>query len=170
LAPVRIRIAPARPGFVHPLGRREIREVLAFVGPIASYGLRSIELRHAVGDEGSPLTLASLRVPGVVLLVEQPEQPWLIRGSLTAATRRRLERAGAQVVEVEPITRVEWPGDTLADFMRFDGLLHEIGHHLVQHHTGKRTARVLRTADHERRAQRFADACRRAWAGGGGPS
>jgi hypothetical protein len=48
--------------------------------------------------------------------------------------------------------------------MLFDGLMHEIGHHLIQHHTGKRLARVMRTTDHERSAGRFADACRRAWA------
>jgi hypothetical protein len=42
--------------------------------------------------------------------------------------------------------------------------MHEIGHHLIQHHTGKRLARVMRTADHERRADQFAEACRRTWA------
>jgi hypothetical protein len=48
--------------------------------------------------------------------------------------------------------------------MLFDGLMHEIGHHLIQQHTGKRTARVMRTGDHERRADAFADACRKTWA------
>ena len=81
----------------------------------------------------------------------------------------RLEHARAVVSTIDSETRVEWPGETLADCMRFDGLLHEIGHHLIQHYTGKRTARVMRTADHERRAQRFADACRRAWVEKGGP-
>jgi hypothetical protein len=54
---------------------------------------------------------------------------------------------------------VDWPGDTLRDFLLFDGLMHEIGHHM----TGKRTARVMRTADHERRADAFATACRLVW-------
>jgi hypothetical protein len=47
--------------------------------------------------------------------------------------------------------------------MLVDGLMHEIGHHLIQHHKGKRLARVMRTADHERRAKQFAEACRQAW-------
>jgi hypothetical protein len=41
--------------------------------------------------------------------------------------------------------------------------MHEIGHHVVQHRTGKRGARVMRTADHERRADAFAAACRLRW-------
>ena len=62
-------------------------------------------------------------------------------------------------------TRVEWPDETLRDFVLFDGLMHEIGHHLVQHHRGKRSRRVMRTTDHERYAEAFAAACRLAWAG-----
>jgi hypothetical protein len=47
--------------------------------------------------------------------------------------------------------------------MLVDGLMHEIGHHLIQHHKGKRLARVMRTAEDERRAKQFAEACRQAW-------
>lgn len=162
-ATLRIHGVAARPGFVHPLGRPGIRELLAFVGPLATYGVRSIELARAVDDASAAVRLAGLQVPGVVRLYEQPEPPWLLRGTLPAVAVARLERAGAAVAMSGSTTRVEWPGETLADWMRFDGLLHEIGHHLIQHHTGKRTSRVMRTADHERRAQRFADACRRAW-------
>jgi hypothetical protein len=159
----RIRVGRCRPGFVHPIGRREIVDALAFFGPLVSYGLRSIELRQPVGDAAESIALARLQVPGRIVLYEQSKPPWLIQGEPAQGSRERLERAGA-TVESGPLgTRVEWPGDSLASFMLFDGLMHEIGHHLIQHHTGKRTARVMRTADHERRAQRFADACRRAW-------
>ena len=44
--------------------------------------------------------------------------------------------------------------------MLFDGLMHEIGHHMIQHDTGKRATRAMRTVDHERRADAFAAACR----------
>jgi hypothetical protein len=156
-------VTPPRSGFAHPIGRPVIREALEFFGPIAQYGLRSIELRQAGdGFAGAPV-LATLRVPGTVILYEQPEPPWTIPGRLSARSEEQLRHAGA-IVEVGPAAVViDWPGSTLADFMLFDGLMHEIGHHLVQHHTGKRTARVMRTADHERRARRFATACRKAW-------
>lgn len=162
-APVRIRVTQARPGFHHPLGRREIRELLAFFGPVTTYGVRSIELMRLPNDDPTTIRFAMLRVPGVVLLFEQAESPWVVPGSMSETAVDRLAHAGAVVSTIDSVTGIEWPGETLADCMRFDGLLHEIGHHLIQHHTGKRTARVMRTADHERRAQRFADACRRAW-------
>ncbi len=168
-ASVRIRVTQARPGFHHPLGRREIRELLAFFGPVTTYGVRSIELTRLPGDDPTTIRLATLRVPGVVLLYEQAESPWVVPGGMSETAVDRLEHARAVVSTIDSETRVEWPGETLADCMRFDGLLHEIGHHLIQHYTGKRTARVMRTADHERRAQRFADACRRAWVEKGGP-
>jgi hypothetical protein len=160
----RIRVGRCRPGFFHPIGRGEIIEALAFFGPPARYGLRSIELRQSVGEEDGSITLARLLVPGVIVLYEQAMPPWLIRGELTQESKARLERAGAAVESEPAVTRVEWRGRSLPDFMLFEGLMHEIGHHLIQHHTGKRLARVMRTADQERRAEQFTEACRRAWA------
>jgi hypothetical protein len=168
-ASIRIRVTAARPGFHHPLGRREIRELLDFFGPVTTYGVRSIELTHLPTDDRTSVRLASLRVPGVVLVYEQAESPWVVHGRMSEAAVHQLERAGAVLSTMDSATRIAWPGETLADCMRFDGLLHEIGHHLIQHHNGKRTARVMRTADHERRAKRFADACRRAWVEKAGP-
>lgn len=160
---VRVRVSRCRPGFIHPIGRREIADALAFFGPLVSYGLRSIELRQSGGEGLGSLALARLLVPGRIVLYEQPEPPWEIRGVLSSGSRDLLERAGAMVIGGPSVTRIEWPGDTLAGLMLFDGLMHEIGHHLIQQNTGKRTARVMRTADHERSAERFANACRRAW-------
>jgi hypothetical protein len=159
----RIRVGRCRPGFLHPIGRGEIVEALAFFGPLVRYGLRSIELRQAGEEERGSLTLARLVVPGRILLYEQSEPPWLIRGDLSRGSRERLERTGAIIESGPASTRVDWPGDSLAHLMLFDGLMHEIGHHLIQHHKGKRPARMMRTADHERRARDFADGCRRSW-------
>jgi Zn-dependent peptidase ImmA (M78 family) len=36
-------------------------------------------------------------------------------------------------------------------------LLHEIGHHILQQHKGKRRPRIARTRDHEAFAARFAE-------------
>lgn len=161
----RIRVGRCRPGFLHPIGRGEIVGALTFFGPLARYGLRSIELRQSVGEEDGTLMLARLLVPGRIVLLEQAQPPWLIRAELAQDSRDRLKRAGAEIDSSPSVTRIEWPGRSLADFVLFNGLMHEIGHHLIQHHKGKRLARVMRTADHERRAEQFADDCRQAWVG-----
>jgi hypothetical protein len=164
LKPVRIHVTRPRPGFVHPIGRREVLEALDFFGPLAAYGLRSVELRHADLVASGAHVLARLQVPGTVILYEQRESPWTFAGQPSEESLRRIRDAGA-IVDIGPAaTIIDWPGETLAEFMLFDGLMHEVGHHLIQHHTGKRTARVARTADHERAAERFAAACRTAWA------
>lgn len=43
----------------------------------------------------------------------------------------------------------------LRDFMRFDVLLHELGHHVLQHRVRK-VGNVQRRSDHERFAETFA--------------
>jgi hypothetical protein len=162
--PVRVRATRPRAGLIHPLRRRQVLETLDFFGPLATYGLRTVELRHAdLESQGVPV-LARLRVPGTVILYEQRASPWTIGGRLSEESVHRLRDAGA-IVDIGPSAAViHWSDETLANFMRFDGLMHEVGHHLIQHHTGKRTTRVMRTADHERAAERFAAACRAAWA------
>jgi hypothetical protein len=160
---VEVWVCPPRPGFFHPAGTGDITRLLAFFGPSVSYGLRRVELRQRVGDNRSGLLMAGLMVPGVVVLYEQPRPPWTIAGGLTADSSRRLLRAGAHIRVAAALSRVDWPAQTLRDFVLFDGLMHEIGHHMIQHDTGKRAARVMRTADHEQRADAFAAACRRAW-------
>ncbi len=90
------------------------------------------------------------------------EGPWRLPGRLPAKQRRRLQRAGA-VVEVPPPglqTLVAWPDRSLRDFMLFDVLMHEVGHHLIQHYKGKRHVRQARTKDHEAFAEHFARRCR----------
>ena len=54
-------------------------------------------------------------------------------------------------------TLVDWPKDTLRRFMQEKVLLHELGHHVLQHHKGKRPVRVARTRDHESFAARFTE-------------
>jgi hypothetical protein len=155
---VHVRVSRARPGFTHPAGASDVRRALAFFGPTATYGLSRVELRHGAGR---PL-VAALAEPGVVVLYEQPCPPWTIRGRLTAETQRRLRRAGATIDVGATATHVDWPGRTLRDFMLLDGLMHEIGHHVVQHRARKQRP-TMRTVDHERRADAFAAACRLAW-------
>jgi hypothetical protein len=51
---------------------------------------------------------------------------------------------------------VHWPEGSLRAFFLFDVLLHELGHHRVQHEKGKRAARTRRTSDHEQAASVWA--------------
>ncbi|GAA4472365.1 hypothetical protein [Phytohabitans houttuyneae] len=162
-AAVPIRERAPRRGFVHPAGPADVARVLTFFGPAATYGLRRVELRQRPAG-GSGVAVAALRVPGIVLLFEQPAPPWSLSGRLADVTAARLARAGARVAVGEAVTRVDWPSDTLRDFMLFDGLMHEIGHHTVQHAARKRRTRAMRTADHERRADVYATRARHAWA------
>jgi hypothetical protein len=166
---VDIVVVPSRRGYVHPLRPADIKRSLDFFGPLASYGLRSVELQPALARHPQRMQIARLLVPGKVVLYEQLEPPWSVRG-LTEVSIERLRRAGAWVEEGLGGARVDWTPDALRDFVLFDGLMHEIGHHLIQYHMGKRTTRVMRTADHERRATAFADACRRAWANAQSPT
>ncbi len=137
--------------------------MLTFVGPIGTYGIKTVELRHRPGEQARTISLARYRSPDSILLFEQPTPPWVLPGRLNEATAVRLHRAGALIDLAEMTTVIDWPDDSLSLFMAFDGLLHEIGHHVIQQYEGKRNIRKKRTADHERRADAFALACRKAW-------
>jgi hypothetical protein len=159
---VDIVVVPARRGYFHPLKPAEIRRAFEFFGPLAVYGIRSVEMRPLVQRSARGVPIARLQVPGKIVLFEQMHPPWNVRG-LAGESIDRLRRAGATVKEGLGAARVDWTPQALKDFVLFEGLMHEIGHHLIQQHTGKRLVRVMRTANHEHRAAAFADACRRAW-------
>lgn len=159
----RVREVRPRPGFLHPASPADIRSFLSFFGPVCAYGIRLIELRQQAPNASPEILLAVLRVPGTILMFEQPASPWLLSGQMHPDTISRLIAAGARI-ETSPISTIaHWPDETLRDFILFDGLMHEIGHHLVQQYRGKRESRVMRTKDHERRASAFADLCRHVW-------
>lgn len=157
-----------QPGYHHPAGITDLRRVLALVGPIATYGLRNVELRNAPTANGTLPPLGRLQVPGRILLFEQPLPPWELRGELSPRERLAVERSGGRVEASPPwVTTIHWPNESLRDFMLFDVFLHEVGHHYLQHHKGKRTVRIARTGDHEAFAESFArqlaEDCREAW-------
>jgi hypothetical protein len=160
----RLRVSRPRHGCHHPAGRADIVRVLRFFGESYTYGLHSIEL---LKGEGAPLdfSLGRLFVPGRIVLYDQPPSPWLLAGTLPEEEAARLRRAGAVCETAEDgfQTTIAWPGDTLREFMLFEVLMHEIGHHLIQQYKGKRPARVARTRDHEAFAHQFAARCRELW-------
>jgi hypothetical protein len=159
----KISVRRPRKGFVHPADRSQIRKILTHFGELSWYGVHEICLVH------NPATLAEnklifggLSLPGKIVLYEQPDPPWLLIGMLRADQRALLESAGARIEVSSDGTRskVDWPGDTLSDFMLFEVLMHEIGHHVIQQFKGKREAQVLRKKDHEALALAFARRCR----------
>ncbi len=158
----RLRLQRPGPGHLHPATRADITAVLTFFGAHCIYGLRSIALVHSEPAPDARLRIARLIVPGRIILFAQPTPPWLLPGRLTHPDEERLHRAGANVERLagEGHTIVSWPGQTLRDYLLFDGLMHEIGHHLIQQYRGKRTVRLARTKDHEAFADHFARQCR----------
>jgi hypothetical protein len=162
----RVIIQHPRQGYLHVLTKADVIEVLDFVGAEAAYGLRSIELsqQSAASTIGLPL-FGQLIVPGRIMVYEQPSPPWRLPGILPEPDVEKMRQSGA-LVEIDhevQATFVHWPGDSLSNFMIFEVLLHEIGHHILQHNAGKRKQRIARTRDHEAFADRFADRCRAAW-------
>ena len=157
---LRIVVRESRSGFHHPADKRDVLEMLKAVGPVAFYGLRSIELARSPADSLISMPVfGRYYVPGRIILFEQPLPPWRLPGLLKGDVARRLERAGAVVTRLTDVgaTLVHWPHATLRRFMLEEVLLHELGHHVLQHHKGKRPVRVARTRDHESFAARFAE-------------
>ncbi len=162
-----LRVARPREGYHHPATRPAVVRLLRFFGEPCTYGLQSVELVR--GDAGAPadeLRFGRLLVPGRIVLYDQPLTPWVLPGRLPDGESERLRAAGALVEAAGLQTLVAWPGETLRQFMLFDVLMHEIGHHMIQQYKGKRLVRVLRTRDHEAFAAQFARRCRRIYLGG----
>ena len=155
----RIILRKTHPGFHHPAGKREIIQFLHSIGPIALYGLRVVEVVRTPDVTGrASLVFGRYEAPGRILLFEQPELPWCVPGILNLADTKRFTSFGA-IVTIQSdsqITTVEWPKDSLKHFMLEGVLLHELGHHALQHYKGKRPVRIARTRDHEAAAERFA--------------
>jgi hypothetical protein len=89
-----------------------------------------------------------------------PAPPWR-RLSLSSADEARLGYAGATLdTDDRGFLHVAWPGDTLRDFVLLHVLLHEVGHHVLQHKRRRRD-RIARTRDHEAFAELYAARARR---------
>jgi hypothetical protein len=152
----RILIQTPNAGFYHPATKSEILEVLENIGPVVLYGLRSVELVRARAGKAGALIFGGYESPGRVLLYEQATPPWRLPGMLRGNQARRFKRAGAIITTQRDTgtTLVDWPADSLKQYMLEEVLLHELGHHVLQHE-GKRPGRIARTRDHEVFAAQF---------------
>jgi len=155
----RIIIRDPQAGFHHAATKQDVIEVLEEIGPVALYGLRLIELSRAPSGHPSAVpTFGQYHVPGRILIYEQPLPPWRLPGVPPAGIARQLENAGAVLTLLPDVgaTLVDWPDGMLRRFILEEVLLHELGHHVLQQHKGKRLRRIARTRDHEAFAARFA--------------
>src|SRR6266850_3692061 len=134
-----LRILVQKPGvgFYHPASSKDILAVLRDVGPLALYGLRAVELvRFPVGSDS--LNFGRYEAPGRIILFAQSVKARRLQGLLKPDVVQYLEHAGA-VVTLLPgaeTTLVGWQRLALRRFMLEEVLLHELGHHLLQHHKG----------------------------------
>ena len=162
----RVIVKRSRIGCMHPAEKADIVNLLQFFGPECFYGLRSISLVQGSGTaDGIFLPFGRLAVPGEIILYDQPKPPWFVGGSISSAERAKLERAGALVEtsEHDMHSLIRWTENDLKNFMLFEVFMHEVGHHIIQQYKGKRSARVMRTKDHERFADSFAKECRHSY-------
>lgn len=158
----RIRRQPPRKGYYHPASPRDIKAMLHYFGELSYYGVREIQLAQRPAISCGKIVLAKLSIPGKIILFEQPFFPWSVGGTLEQEMLEILEAAGAQVENSDDGCRskISWSAQDLRKFMLFEGLMHEVGHHIIQQFKGKRTSQVLRLKDHELLARNFARRCR----------
>lgn len=155
----RIAVHRPHPGFVHPATTADLTRVLDALGEAHLHGLKSIglvEARQAATD-GQP-TFARLLDTGSILLFEQPKPPWMFSGSLDEGLLVRFREAGAIVTPTDGCTPtlVDWPAETLRDFMIFDVLLQEIVDHVQRRDNAGKNASMTTGEDVASVRQRIA--------------
>jgi hypothetical protein len=142
--------------------RAEVAEVLRFVGEDGCYGLRSVSLAGSAARPDG--LLGRLTGPGEIALYAPRPTPWILRGALPEEEATRLRAAGARLeARVAGGIAVHWTQESLKAFVLLDVLLHEIGHHRLQHESRRPTRRAARTREHEAAAERFARRMRERW-------
>ncbi len=153
--PLRLAITKQKPlpGTHYPITLQDIRDLLAALGPVSTYGLKSVRLRQegAVRREG--IVFAEYGLSGDITLFALPASPWWLPFLLTAEDSASFERYGAHIEADSRLetTTVAWSPDGLRQFTLYEVLAHELGHHLLQRTRGTK-AKVCRHGDHERRA------------------
>lgn len=158
----RIVVKRPRTGFFHPADKALIERVLIHFGEISWYGVQEISLLQNSKATVNKLSFGSLIIPGKIQLFEQRKPPWFLNGGLAPEQQSLLENAGA-IIEFSSDhmrCKIDWPDDSLTNFMLFEVLMHEVGHQIIQQFKGKRTVQVLRTKEHELLALAFARRCR----------
>lgn len=148
---LRILTQKPLPHLVCPLHPQEIRAFLHCLGPSAVYGLRVIRLRQECLLNSSGIVFAEYVVPDEIHLYAVPASPWQFRFVPSRSDCEAFTRHGASVHidKSRGQTTVYWTPNGLKSYLLYEVLAHEIGHHVLQHNTGKRQAQIRRRYDHE---------------------
>ena len=146
------------PGFVLPLRSCDVRLFLTRLGPAAAYGLCEVRLRRECLFGTIGVTFAEYILPGRIDVYAVPASPWRLAFVPPPADLQAIGRYAARVDvnQAARQTTVWWEPGGLTAFFLYEVLAHEIGHHVLQQHRGKRSAQVCRRADHESCADLYA--------------
>jgi hypothetical protein len=146
------------PGIIQPLTAAAVRDLLERVGPEYWYGLR--EVRIAANGAGSPgsTALAEYRLPGTIIVYGVTSACWRIGGLVSMEALAHMTECGARILHNPSpwATHICWTQDSLAAFYLRHVLPHELGHHRIQHRSGKPRRQRCRRADHEALARLYA--------------
>jgi hypothetical protein len=159
--PISIQRPP--PGLTHPLTQRDIRSLIEGFGPLSIYGLRSIRLRSESAILADGIVFGEYALPGGIHLYSLPEGDWNLPFLLLPQDRAAFRRHGAQIeIDVHRgQTSVTWHEQGLKQYLLYDVLAHEFGHHAVQRRCGKFLATTCRKSDHEAQADLYGMRSRR---------
>lgn len=143
------------PGTFHPLRPRDIRGLLEQAGGASAYGLNRIRMRYECAFLSDAVLFGEYLLAGEIHLYAVPPSPWRIPFVPAEEDIAAFRRHGARVLvsEARQMTTVEWSEEGLRGFYLYEVLAHELGHHLLHYHRGKRLAVTCRRSDHERRAE-----------------
>lgn len=152
-----IHIRRPLPGMICPLDSHDVQQILERLGPVATYGLRSVRLHGSAMFTREGLLFGEYLLSGEIRLYAAPELPWRLPFLLAQEDQTALSRYGAQIAVDEqlPQTTVDWTVEGLKAFYLAEVLAHELGHHRFQVAHGKQTAIFCRRKDHERCADLY---------------
>ena len=149
-----IRVQKPLPGLIHPLHARDIRGFLEAMGPTSMYGVKCIRLRSESGVTAQGIVFGEYLLSGEIHLYAVPSLTWKLPFEMHAADLADFARYGCRC-EIDALlgqTTLAWSLAGLRDYTLYEVLAHELGHHLLQYHKGKRPAALCRRSDHELRA------------------
>jgi hypothetical protein len=141
----------------HPLNRQDISSLAELLGPVAIYGLKSIQLRREPAIRTEGIVFAEYALSADIFLYALPTGPWNLPFPLAPTDCAAFRRYGALVESNvnRNTTMVSWPLNCLKRYLLYEVLAHELGHHAVQRSRGKLATSVCRTRDHEALAERY---------------
>ena len=147
-----IRAQKPLPGTLHPLNPRDIRGLIEALGPASLYGIPCIRLRRECGVTPQGIVFGEYLLSGEIHLYAVPSLTWKLPYLLQDSNLAAFVRHGCHCEVEEEIERTTliWSLSGLRTYYLYEVLAHELGHHLLQYHKGKRSATLCRRADHEK--------------------